>query len=293
VAGIRRERALLLARCRRYEEAQAAIEQALEAAESGGLHTEMPLLLKVASRVCEEAGRFNEALVWLRKSQAATDALQVRRATSQAAVLQAEAQTDALRHELDAALRDAKQLALENHVLKQRLLRHEGSGSRGETEFLDALCLRTILQPRHADARAMDLPFCIALLWVENVAVLQPLSSDLAAPPWLRALRRALDVALGKGQDVVHWRPGLFVHALAGQGERRARETCQRVQAELAAFAWERAQPVSMPVPRVRVIGIDAARHATLDEALGQLLRMAQREGELVRAGDAPDPDDN
>ena len=279
VSGIHRERALLLARSRRFVEAMAECEQALQAAETGGLHTEIPRLLTVASQVCEMAGKLKDALAWLRKSHAATDALQVQRASSQAAVLQAEARTDTLQRDLQSAVRHAQQLALENRALLQRLQQLEGARQRDEAGFMDAESLRTILRPLHADARERDVPFCIALLVVDNLAALQPPQGAPNAAPWLRELFRALTAVLGPAQQIVHWQPGVFVQELAGQGERRARESCQRLQTQLAAFPWGRGAAAAGAVPRVRVVCMDASAHERLDEALDGLLSRAQAEG--------------
>lgn len=275
VSGIQRERALLLSGDRRHVEAMTTIEQAIQVAESGGLHTEMPLLQKVASRVCEAAGRFQEALAWLRRSVASMDALQVQRATSQVAVLQAEADTDALRLDLRAAVQQAQHLALENRILQervQRLQRLQDARRLDDPAFMDPLWMRSVLGPRQAEARLRDLPFCVALFVVENRAELPPEDRHPSAAPWLRSLWRALTVVLGPLPEVVHWRPGLFVRELQGQGERRARENCQRLQADLAAFPWHGDTGFGATALRVRVIGLDAARHGSLEEGLDQAL---------------------
>lgn len=286
LSGLHRERAAVLARTRRHAEALAALEQAVQVAEAGGLRTELPLLLLRGSRVCEAAGRFQEALAWLHRSHAAQQALQLERAASQALVLQAEAEADTLRRDLQAALQQAQQLALENRMLNQRLQRLERRQALDGAGFADADAIRNALQPRHADARARDVPWCLALLVVDNRAALPP-ADGAAVPPWLRELARACSEVLGPLHEIVHWQPGLFVHVLPDLGERRAREACQRAELRLAAYPWRRGAAAAPEVPRLRLVCVDAARDETLDAALQRLRRLADAAAQSDGSGQA------
>ena len=269
-------RADLCCRSRRFGEAMEEARQAVRVTEAAGMRSDLPRFLTMTASVHEKAGRFEEAMVWMRRAHAVSATLQMERAASLAQVLNAEAQTDGLRRELDAAREQAKELALENHNLVQRLDQMERARQLDHLGFTDPALLHLTLEPRVADARLRDVPCCLALLVLENHDALLRVLDSSAWNALMRELARALDNLLSPAPETIRWRPGLFVYPLPAMGLRRAREDCLRVEAQLNATPWLKGDAAVVPwAPCWRVTCVDATADATLDRTLARLMEMA------------------
>lgn len=222
-------RADLLHQSRRYGEALECVQAALETANSASLNAEKTRLLALASRICEQAGQFKDALRWSRQWQAALAAMQLARAANLALVLRAEEQANTLRADLLAMRRQAEQLALENRALMERLSEAEALGTAANRGFAQAWFLREVLASRHAEARARDLPSCLGMLVVDNHAELQAQLDPSTMRQLLQELSRTMSQLIGPSRVVVQWRPWVFVFLLDGMGVKRAAATCQSV----------------------------------------------------------------
>ena len=265
-------RAQLLASSRRYAEAAETAQEALDVARAAGLMTELPGLLARAVLVHEAAGQLQTALALLRQKQALMASQQSERAVTLASVLQAENQADTLRRDLDAARQQAQQLALENRALTERLGLLERGQLQDDTGFTSPLYLRSTLAHRQADARQRDVPFCIALLAIDNQPTLASQHGADHLQTLLPELARQLAGLLPPTLPVVHWQPGLFVFALDDMGARRAAEVCRELTDQLNAMVWP-ATEVGGAAPDLRFTAHcrDAAGDDTLMAALDRM----------------------
>lgn len=273
-------RADLFCRSRRFEEALAAAERAVQVAESADLKSELPRYLSRGAEVLERAGRFQEALQWTRRAQAAATTLQTERAGSLAVVLNAEMQADTLRRDMEAAREQAQQLALENRNLVRRLEQMGRARQLDSAGFSDPSFMQTVLAPRISEARLRDVPFCIAMLSFENHDAFRDLVDADTQRELMRELERLLAHLLPPSTEVVRWRPALFLYHLPDRGPRRSQQDCQRVEARLNGTPWLPGHGMEGPLaPRWRLACVDATEDATLDQSLARLLERVAVKG--------------
>ena len=260
--------ALLMGASQRVAEALEHIEQGLLAAEATARPASTVRFAALASHQCECAGRFQEALRWLRRSVAAQRQVKKEQAAKLAMVSRIRLETDTLRQELQASRLNAMAVEQQNRRLTERLGVYERYGLTDAEGFVASPGFLAALQVRHDEAVAHDLPCCVAVLQLRGG------QNPEAARERLRfvdgAVRRALSLPM---LAVCRWSEGCLVFLLEGMGARRAGAVCTELQKSIGhelAKAFEGAVDCAL-----RAQALDLAGHDHFDEALAALEQAA------------------
>jgi DNA-binding winged helix-turn-helix (wHTH) protein len=260
--------ARLLYRAGRTPEALEQIALGHTGAETAGRHDQVLRFATLAAEACEAAGRFEEALLWLRRARAAQQQQRQERAALLATTYQASRDNENLDRDLQAtraqllAAQAKIQQLTEKLEMLDRLVSADAKGLTAEDRFVN------LLRQRHEDAAARDLPCMVGLVQLPGGAPAQPVSLQAVAA----GIRAHLNEPL---LPVTAWEGTSLLFPLDGMGERRALALCevlrQQVQTLVLGPASNGSPAAGPDAPALRLAVFNLSLHAGLDSALTAL----------------------
>jgi len=277
---LRLQWAVMFHKVSRHTEALEQIEPAMACAESGGRHAQAARLATLAAKVCEATRRFQAALQWMRRAQAAQHRLQLERAARLATAYRASRDHDHLHEELRATRARLTAAQAQIQQLAERVLTLERSGPVSVDGLLPAAAFELALRQRYDDAQTRDLPCLVCVLRVEPRQYSAAWDSADARQALFRLSAAVIRVQFGAVATLIcAWSDGALAFTVEGIGARRAGTICKAVEQGLAESTGQDAAALGAWSFQSAVL--DLCRHDGIEPAL-QALRRAHPPGAVT-----------
>lgn len=263
--------ASLLSRAGRHLEAMRAMDECI--AQATCLSTwsmELASAQSLAARICERAGRYKEALKWMRLQQRTSFRLYADRAQATADIMRAQLESDRLGEDLSQARAEVQRLQQANHDLEQRIAQFDRHSLLDEGGLAPAASLIATINVRAALARKREMPLCLGIVQLSVSADTEPSGTDFLLRRRLKLLSSTLKNLIPEASAAAEWRRGVYFFIIYDMGLGPARQRCQALVHRLNADVV----PTAFPEPAMNFRGdaVDITQYAGVEAALGSSL---------------------
>lgn len=258
----------LLSRSGRHAEALEAIDTAMAEAPTLADTPMEPISVQgLAARICERAGRYQDALLWMRRQHQSVCKLHADRAQATAGIVRAQLESDRLGDDLAEARAEVERLAALNRTLQQRMVQMERHALLDEGGLVPAAALAATIDGRAALARERELPLCIGIVECEVGAADNSDRATLLMRRRTKQLSATLKAMFPEASAVAQWQPGVFFFLIADLGLGPSRQRCLALAQRLNAEAVPTTTPEAQPSYRAHAL--DITRFRDIEAALG------------------------